>query len=350
MNLLKNNTIEKSCTLKDALSKLNSLPSKDSLTLFVVDHEFKLLGALTDGDIRRALLNNFNLETPVTDVMNKIPKVLTRNSFSVKDIDNFKEKEIDLIPIVNSQNIVEKIIDLSKKRTVLPVDAVLMAGGEGKRLQPLTNNTPKPLLLVGNTPIMERNIDRLILYGVDNFYISVNYLGHKIKSHFQNGSNKEVTIKYIEEVNPLGTIGSLSLIEKFVHEDIVVMNSDLLTDIDFDDFYRTFKNSGSDMLVASIPYKVSLPYGVIETDNSRVVSIKEKPTYTYYSNAGIYLFKKEIIKMIPSQKFYNATDLMEDLINNNYKVTNYPILTYWLDIGKHDDFAKAQEDVKHLKL
>jgi NDP-sugar pyrophosphorylase family protein len=128
------------------------------------------------------------------------------------------------------------------------------------------------------------------------------------------------------------------------------MNSDLLTTIDFEDLYKTYKNSNADIIVACIPYQVSLPYGVIETDQSRVISIKEKPTYTYYSNAGIYLFKRDIIRNIPLNEYYNATDLLEDSIKKGLNVINYPVLNYWLDIGKHDDFIKAQEDIKHLKF
>jgi dTDP-glucose pyrophosphorylase len=350
MNLYTNNIISDNSTLKEALSQLNGLPSKDSLTLFVVDHEKKLLGSLTDGDIRRSLLNQFDLGTNVAEIMNKSPKFIQRNNYSIEDIDRFKEKEIDLIPILDEEQRIEKIIDLSKRRTILPVDVVLMAGGEGKRLHPLTIDTPKPLLLIGGSPIIERNIDRLALYGIDNFHLSIKYLGNKIKSYFNDGSKKNIFIKYIEEEEALGTIGSISLVEKFVHDEVLVMNSDLLTNIDFEDFYKTFKNSNADLIVACIPYEVSLPYGVIETDNSRVVSIKEKPTYTYYSNAGIYLFKKTLINRIPKNSFYNATDLMDELIKNNLNVVNYPILTYWLDIGKHDDFIKAQEDIKHLKF
>lgn len=350
MNLYHRNIIYGSISLRTALAKLNDLPSKDSLTLFVVDADNKLLGTLTDGDIRRGLLNELNLEVLVTEVMNKSPKYIQRNEYTISDIDKFKEKEIDLVPIVDSQKRVEKIIDLSKKRTILPIDVVLMAGGEGKRLQPLTNSTPKPLLLIGGKPIIERNIERLALYGVDNFHLSVKYQAEQIRSYFNNGSDRDIFIKYIEEDKPLGTIGSVSLVQDFVHNEVLVMNSDLLTNIDFEDFYKTFKNTNADMLVACIPYQVSLPYGIIETENRRILSIKEKPTYTYYSNAGIYLLKKEIIKRIPESTFYNATDLMEDIINQKLNVVNYPILTYWLDIGKHDDFAKAQEDVKHLKF
>jgi dTDP-glucose pyrophosphorylase len=350
MRVYLENIIPGTFTIMEALAKLNDLPSKDSLTLFVSAEDNRLIGTLTDGDIRRGLLSGVTLNNSVETVMNRNPKFIKRNHFSISDIDAFKEKEIDLIPIIDSDHKIEKIIDLSKRRTILPVDAVLMAGGEGKRLHPLTTHTPKPLLMVGDNPIIERNIDRMTLYGIDNFIISIRYLGEKIKNHFGDGSAKDLTIQYVEEIEPMGTIGSLSLIKNFVHNEILLMNSDILTNIDFEDFYKTFLNSGADMIVACTPYQVSLPYGVIETDSMRVVSIKEKPTYTYYSNAGIYLFKKSVVDEIPRDSMYNATDLMESLIRKGRHVVNYPILTYWLDIGKHEDFAKACEDVKHLKF
>jgi NDP-sugar pyrophosphorylase family protein len=185
---------------------------------------------------------------------------------------------------------------------------------------------------------------------VDQFFISVNYLADVIKTYFKNGADRDVNIQYLEEQKPLGTIGAVALCENFQHEDVLVMNSDLLTTIDFEDFYSTYKKEDADLIIACIPYQVSLPYGVIETNGSRVVQVKEKPTYTYYSNAGIYLFKKSIVNWIPKGDFFNATDLIESLITANYKVVNYSLLNYWLDIGKPDDFVKAQEDIKHLKL
>jgi len=345
-----NNIILSGATVKEALEKLNNLPTRDSLTLFVVDNDKKLVGALTDGDIRRGLLQGRTIEDKVESIMNKKFKFLQRNNFAIDYIDELKSKEIDLIPFLNSEFVIEKIIDLTKVRSILPLDAVIMAGGEGLRLRPLTNNTPKPLLLVGDTPILERNIDRLVLYGVDNFHLSLNYLGEKIKGHFGDGKNKSVNISYTEEKEACGTIGAVSLIEEFLHDEVLIMNSDLLTNIDFEDFYKSFKRSGADMSVATIPYQISLPYGVIESEENRVISIKEKPTYTYYSNAGIYIVKKELLSVIPKHKTYNATDLLQHCLDTKHAVYNYPILGYWLDIGKHEDFIKAQEDIKHLKF
>jgi dTDP-glucose pyrophosphorylase len=344
------NKIANTSTLKQALEKLNQFATKDSLTLFVVNAEEKLVGAITDGDIRRALLKGVSLEVSINEVMNTNPRYIQQHKHDLNYINELKQKEIFLVPVVDESQRLIKIVDLKRKKSLLPIDVVLMAGGEGKRLMPLTNKTPKPMLLIGDKPIIETNINRLNDFGADNFYLSVNYLADVIKSYFKDGSEKQISIQYLEEKTPLGTIGSVSLCQNFKHDAILVMNSDLLTNIDFEDFYYTFKEEDADFAVACIPYQVSLPYGVIETNGKRVVQVKEKPTYTYYSNAGIYLFKKSIVDLIPKNEFFSATDLIEKLIAANYKVVNYSLLNYWLDIGKHEDFSKAQEDIKHLKL
>jgi NDP-sugar pyrophosphorylase family protein len=175
-------------------------------------------------------------------------------------------------------------------------------------------------------------------------------LGHKIKEYFGDG-NGTIKIKYIEETDlPLGTIGSVRLIEKFDHDTILVMNSDLLTNVDFEDYYLEFIRSGADMAVATIPYVVKVPYAVLETEHDIITGFSEKPTYTYFSNAGIYLLKKEIVEIIPNNSFYNATDLMETLIKTGKKVITYPLYCYWLDIGKPEDYQKAQEDIRHIRF
>jgi NDP-sugar pyrophosphorylase family protein len=235
-------------------------------------------------------------------------------------------------------------------RSYLPVDAVIMAGGQGQRLRPLTENTPKPLLKVGGTPIIERNIDRLAMYGIDDISISVNYLGEQLESHFGNGSAKGIRMQYIWETEPLGTIGAISKVDNFTNDHILVMNSDLLTNIDFEDFFHDFIQNKADFSVLSLPYKVDVPYAVLETDNGQIKSLKEKPSYTYYSNGGIYLMKKELLNRIPENAHFNATDLIEALIEEGKHVRSYPMLGYWLDIGNHDDFIKAQNDVTHIQF
>jgi NDP-sugar pyrophosphorylase family protein len=226
-----------------------------------------------------------------------------------------------------------------------------MAGGTGKRLRPLTENTPKPLLKVGGKPIIEYNIDNLKKVGIKNIKLSVNYLGEQLIDYFGDGISRNLNIQYVREDKPLGTIGSILLVNDFEHDDIIVMNSDLLTNIDFKDFYKFFKSTDADMAVAATSYHVDVPYAVLEADEkNRVISLKEKPKYTYYSNAGIYILKKALLKMIPKDQFYDITDLMERILEMNLKLVTYPINGYWLDIGKHEDFKKAQDDVNHIKF
>jgi NDP-sugar pyrophosphorylase family protein len=259
-----------------------------------------------------------------------------------------KKTSANIIPVLTKEKKILRFINLNEIKAILPIDAIIIAGGRGERLMPLTTDTPKPMLKVGGKPILEHNIDFLKKYGITNIHISVNYLKNTIKDYFKNGSNKSININYIEENVPLGTIGSVKLSESYINSDILIMNSDLLTNINLDDFYNSFKVSGADMSIATTSYNVNIPYAVLDVENGNVKSFKEKPTYTYFSNAGIYLIKKDLIKEIPDNEIYNATDLISKLITQKKTVITYSILGYWLDVGKHEDYSKAQEDIKHI--
>lgn len=345
---LSNNTIFCHQTIREALEKLNELP--ETLTLFILNNDKQLVGTLTDGDIRRSLLKGISIDDVLENVMFKDFRFIRLNQFTTNEIKKFKALNLRLIPLLDDSNRILKILNITKLKSLLPIDAVMMAGGRGERLRPLTDSVPKPLLKVGDKSIIERNIDRLAEFGISDLSITIKYLGHQIVEKFGNGQNKNISINYIEEAEPLGTIGSVSLIKEFKNDSILVMNSDLLTNIDFEDFYNEFVNNDADMAVASIPYKVDIPYAVIEKEGNKILSFKEKPTYTYYSNAGIYLIKRDLLNLIPIDKHFNATDFMELLIEKGDKVIHFPIHGYWLDIGKHDDFNKAQEDVAHIKF
>ena len=230
------------------------------------------------------------------------------------------------------------------------IDVVIMAGGKGTRLIPLTENTPKPLLKVGNKPIIEYNTDLLASYGIKQITITVNYLSEQIIAYFKDNNKYLIDFNYVKEDQPLGTIAALKLIKNFKTDYILVMNADLLTNANFNEMFNNFLSKKGDALMATIPYKVNIPHGVVETKAGFVTDLKEKPSYTYYSNAGIYIFKKEYLDLIPKNTFFNATDLIEVLLAKGKKIINYPILNYWLDIGKHEDFEKAQEDIKNINL
>lgn len=230
------------------------------------------------------------------------------------------------------------------------IDVVIMAGGKGERLMPLTKNTPKPLLKIGDKPIIEYNTDRLASFGIKHINITVNYLSDQIITYFEDNNKHQIDFNYIKESKSLGTIGALKLIENFKYDYILVMNADLLTNVNFEALFNDFISKNGDALIATIPYKVDIPHGVVETKAGFVTDLKEKPSYTYYSNAGIYVFKKECFDFIPQNTFFDATDLIEVLLTKNKKIVNYPILDYWLDIGKPENFQKAQEDIKHIKF
>lgn len=336
---------------RQALKLIQELPIHSKKTLFVVDEQGRFIGSLTDGDIRRGLLQGYEISDSTGVYANIKCCYLNEGDIDVQKLKEFKSKDLVLIPVINEARELVDIIDLSTTRTVLPISALIMAGGRGERLKPLTDTVPKPMLKVGEKPIIEYNIDRLISYGVKEIYIGVKYLKEQIMDFFGDGSTKGVSIKYIEEDEPLGTLGCLSLIDDISEENLLVMNSDLLTNIDFEDFYQFFVEKKADMILASVPYKVSVPYAVLETDQQTVKSFSEKPTYTYYSNGGIYLIKTRLKSRLKKGMFYNATDLMEEIIQESgSSLVHFPILDYWLDIGKHQDFTKAQEDIKSVRI
>lgn len=336
---------------REALRKLDALPELTSRTLFVIDQVGHLLGTITDGDIRRGLLKNLEISDSVTLFMHEEFKRITLKPSGPEELRTYRNSGIRMIPVVDGNARLIDVIDLDKTRSVLPVTAVIMAGGKGERLRPLTDSVPKPMLKIGDKPIIEHNIDRLIQYGIDEIFISINYLGDQIKNYFGDGNRKGISIQYIEETTPLGTIGSISLLPQIHNNNILLLNSDLLTNIDFESFYEEYAGKGAMMTVASIPYQFQVPYAVLETKEEIVHAFLEKPSYTYYSNAGIYLIAKSACdKYIPKGSFFNTTDLMEEIIKSGHKLTHYPHMGYWLDIGKYPDFIKAQEDIKYIKL
>ncbi|NQX40283.1 Nucleotidyl transferase [Pedobacter steynii] len=336
---------------RSALRILDKLKNSISRTLFIVNTSNKMVGSLTDGDIRRGLLNGLEISQPIEAFMNKGFKSIHEHENNVQVIRSLREADLKLIPLLNDFGQITQVLDLTKTRTILPAAALIMAGGRGERLKPFTDTVPKPMLNVGGKPIIEHNIDRLIAFGISEIYISVKYLKEQIMDYFGDGSAKGVRIKYLIEEEPLGTLGALALIDGIGYDDILVMNSDLLTNIDFEDFFQFYQTQGAEMAVASIPYHVNIPYAVLETDHHHVASFIEKPTYTYYSNGGIYLLKFKLKSSFEKDSFFNATDLMDNIISDdNTALVHYPLLCYWLDIGKHQDFIKAQDDIKHLNF
>lgn len=333
-------------TIKDALVALDR-NSDDILTLIVVNQEGKMLGSLTDGDVRRGLIRGVQLIDNVKDIMHTTFRFINDENRDVSVIKEYKERGIKLLPFLDNEGKIKKVYALNRISSILPIDAVIMAGGKGERLRPLTLTTPKPLLKVGDKCIIDYNVDSLINYGLENISVTVNYLGEQLEEHYKD-KRKDVYVKCVREPNFLGTMGSVKFVDSFVNDTVLVMNSDLFTNIDYEDFFLHFLQNDADMSVAAVPYSVNVPYGIFELTGRDILGVKEKPTYNYYANAGIYLIKKELLDLIPDNVFYNATDLIEMLIAANRKVIRYPLTGFWIDIGKPEDYNKAQELVKHL--
>ena len=341
-------TILENKTIKYALEKINSFQTGMPLILFVINSKAQVVASVTDGDIRRGLVNGVKLEDSILSVANKNYKYI-KDLIDCKKINEYKELDLKIIPYVNNNFELIDFIDLTKLKALLPIDAVVMAGGKGLRLKPYTNDIPKPMLELAGKPIIAHNVDRLISYGVRNIYISVNHLKEQIIDYFkENYSN--CNIKFIEENSPLGTIGSIGLVDEFKNNDILVMNADVLTNIDFYDFYSNYKNHNDNMSIATFNIRINIPYAVLDTTDKKINSLIEKPSYTYYSNAGIYLIQKEMLNYIPKNQKYDSTDLMDKLIEENKKVTHFPIRGYWLDIGNAQNYAKAQDDIRYIKF
>lgn len=348
--MITNNThiINKSLTLIDALQQINNF-REEPLVLFVVDDDNRMVGTLTDGDSRRALIAGISVNDSIEKVMHRDFNFLRKNvNDDVQHLHEQKEKKMKLVPVLDVDNHIVEIINLEKYITRLPIDAVLMAGGKGERLRPLTEKTPKPLLKIGDKCIIDHNIDRLISYGVQHINVTVNYLGEQIEEHFATPHNG-VQIRTFREPKFLGTIGSIKFVDTFYNDNILVMNSDLFTNINYEDFFLHFQMNEAEMSVAAIPYNISIELGILELDGRNIKGLVEKPKYNYYANAGIYLIKKRALEEIPEDTFFHATDLVEKLISQRKKVIRYPLNGTWIDIGTPQEFEKAKDLIKHLK-
>ena len=340
--------IHKSKNLVEGLQRLNELRNLSRLILFVVDDNEKVVGSVTDGDIRRSIIAEQNLQKTLGEIANPDFKRLYQKD-SYQSFEKFRKSDIKILPILNQEGKMVDLIDLEYTKAQLPLEAVIMAGGRGKRLSPLTDTVPKPMLRLGDKPIIEHNIDRLISFGIKKIYISVKYLGEQIVNYLGDGSQKGIRIEYVWEDEPLGTAGALALMNNLSTEHILLMNSDLFTNVNFESLYLKLINERADMAVASTEYKVDIPYAVFETQEGRVTNFKEKPSFIYHSNAGIYILKRSLISKIEKGKYCDITDVMEQLVTEGGKLVYDPIIGYWIDIGKTVDYEHAQEFIKHLQ-
>ena len=340
--------IHKNKNLVEGLQRLNKLRNLSRLILFVIDDNHKVVGSVTDGDIRRSIIAEQNLQKTLGEIANPDFKRLYQTD-SYQSFEKYRKLDIKILPILNSEGILVDLIDLESTQAKLPLEAVIMAGGRGKRLSPLTDTIPKPMLQLGSKPIIEHNIDRLISFGIKKIYISVKYLGEQIVDYLGDGKQKNINIEYVWENEPLGTAGALALIDNLTTEHILLMNSDLFTNVNFESLYLKLINENADMAVASTEYKVDIPYAVFETKAGKITNFKEKPSFIYHSNAGIYILKRSLISKIQKNKYCDITDVMEQLVTEGGKLVYDPIIGYWIDIGKTVDYEHAQEFIKHLE-
>ena len=339
--------IPQTATIREALKRINETSGSGQM-LFVLNDKQQVEATLSDGDIRRGLIAGHELNEPVEHIMFRNFRYLQEGNIQIEQLRQFREQQLPIVPILDEVGRLSDIINLKKQKSLLPIDAVIMAGGKGERLRPLTEKTPKPLLPVGDKAIIDHNVDRLIQYGVEHISITTNYLAEQIESHYAQPHN-EVQIQCVREPKFLGTMGAVRMVKEFHNNVVLVMNSDLFTDIDFEDMYLHFLDNNADMSIAAVPYTVSIPYGICDLDGRDVKGIVEKPTYNYYANAGIYMLHREVLHTIPENEFYNATDLIDALVKNGNKVIRYPLKGTWIDIGTLSEYQKAKDLAKHMK-
>lgn len=339
--------IKENATLRDAFGELNRL-SGGNMTLFVVDESGRLVGSLTDGDLRRAVIAGASLDDNAAYACKRDCMRVDPAAGRYKGISRARRMGIKLLPEVDGEGRIVNLLDLCTLKSSLPLDAVLMAGGKGERLRPLTNDCPKPLLKVGEKAIIDYNIEELRSNGIDNIFVTVNYLKEQIIEHFKD-ERFEGKVKCMAEPKRLGTMGSLSLIEGLKEDNLIVMNSDLLTTIDFEQMYLQHIESGADITMGVIPYSVSVPFAIIRNEGRRITGLTEKPTYNYFANGGVYMMRRDIARAIPAGEYLDAPDLVEQIIARGGLAEYFPIEGTWIDIGSPDDFRYANELMRRPK-
>lgn len=334
-------------SLREALERLNSLSGK-AMTLFLTDDNGRLCGSLTDGDIRRALIAGVPLDAPARQAAFAAPRFVSDDDSDIVDhIRLMRGQGIRLLPQLDSQRRITAVIDLNETPTRLPLSAILMAGGKGERLRPLTLDTPKPLLQIEGKPIIDYNIEALARCGIRNISVTVNYLAEKLEEHFATPV-AGVKVSTVRETSPLGTIGSARLVDLPAEGNTLVMNSDLLTTISFEEMYLRHRDTAADITIAVIPYQISIPFAILGMDGERVSSIEEKPSFTHFANAGIYIFSNRLLRALPDCRT-DATDLIRQAIDNGLKVVTHPVDGSWIDVGSPADLASAKQLMKHHK-
>lgn len=320
----------------------------------VVDDEQHLVGTITDGDIRRAILDNVNMDETISVLLDKKEGTKYAQPVTAKVTDStalhlqlMQDHKITHLPLLDENLQVVGLVTLDQlvSKEDVPVQAVVMAGGYGTRLRPLTENTPKVMLPVGGQPLMEIIVRQLQNAGINRVQLTVHHQSEQIIEHFGDGKEFGVHMTYVAEDRPLGTAGSLGMINH-PEDTMLVINGDILTELDFSAMLAFHRETNSELTMAVQQYQLEVPYGVVEVESQSVLGISEKPIFNHFINAGIYLLEPSAIKLIPSGDRYDMTDLIQRLISENRQVAAFPIHEKWIDIGQHADYVEAQEMVK----
>lgn len=343
MKNLENIKISTELTIKEALNVINIGSVKIAL---VVDKHDRLLGTLSDGDIRRAILMKKSLSDTIEGIYFKTPVVAKRHNSKKSLLRLCLLKKVEQIPIIDDNlNIIDLfVVDDALTKSQHENSVILMVGGLGKRLRPLTQSKPKPMLHVGGRPILETIVNGFVNNGFTNITMCLGYKSEYIQNYFKDGSDFGASISYIFEGKRMGTAGALTLLKKKLGKPFFVMNGDLLTNVDYEKMldFHTFHGSKATMCVRE--YDIKVPYGVVNTHDENIVSIEEKPVHNFFVNAGIYLLEPKCIDLIPQNEFYDMPTLFEELVKTKEKTVSFPLKEYWLDIGRIDDFNQAHND------
>jgi dTDP-glucose pyrophosphorylase len=329
-------------TVQDALATLDAGAMQIAL---VVENDNHLIGTVTDGDIRRALLRGKGLDTPILEVMNANPVTALAEESRDSWQRTMQRHSLLHLPLLDAQGCVIELAVLSQpeepRRDNL---VVLMAGGLGSRLRPLTDHTPKPLLEIGGKPILETIIESYDSQGFHRFCLCINYKGEMIRKHFGSGERWNAEIEYIEEKRRMGTAGALGLLPKLPDEPFFLMNGDLLTKVDYVRLLAFHEQQKNLITVCTREHRHQVPYGVVDLNEHRIVGMKEKPVQYCFVNAGIYVIEPEILKLIPDGQYFDMPDLINKLLDKNLPVGSFPLREYWMDVGKLEDFKQAHID------
>lgn len=334
-------------TFKDAIALINNTHSGIAL---VVDKEKRLVGIVTDGDIRRAILNGIMLEEPVRKIMVRKPVTVSMDCTKGEISRSFVDKKISHLPVVDKENRILGIFYETsfRKEGLLNIPVVIMAGGFGKRLRPLTDKIPKPMLKIGEKPILQILIEKFRDIGVNNFFITVNYLADIIENYFADGRALKVNITCIREDKPLGTAGSLRLLPRDINSEFFLTNADIVTNLDFKDMHNFHIKRKADITVSVKRHDLQVPYGAVTIANERLIGLFEKPVLNIYVNAGIYILNPELIDAIPKDTYFDMTDLIEKSLKTKKKVFSYTIDGTWVDIGYPQDYEQAIKTYDYL--